>query len=171
MIVLQSQLTDVAELPFFNQRSTMGIPSPGGEGWGEGELNPRKHSERNFQNPGPLCLCDSVAKNPCFTSTEVYWTLSASIQARLGYVSLSQAMSGEKLNFLCLPRGSVFYSRFPKPAQDYPRLPKPAQAIPPGGRGPARLNPNQPSHTKILAKSRPKPAKNLSTRPFAGFLA
>jgi hypothetical protein len=41
MIGLQSQLTGVAESPSANQRSTAGIPSPGGEGQGEGELNPR----------------------------------------------------------------------------------------------------------------------------------
>jgi hypothetical protein len=48
MIFLRSSLTGVAELPSLNQKSAAGKPSPGGEGRGEGELNPREQSERHF---------------------------------------------------------------------------------------------------------------------------
>jgi hypothetical protein len=55
MIDLQSPLTGVAEPPSVNQRSTIGMSSPGGEETGEGELNLRERSECHF-------LCCSVVE-------------------------------------------------------------------------------------------------------------
>jgi hypothetical protein len=39
MIEFQSLATALAERPIGNQKSFIGSPSPGGEGWGEGGLN------------------------------------------------------------------------------------------------------------------------------------
>jgi hypothetical protein len=52
MIVFQSLLTGVAESLSSNQRATAGIPSPGGEGQGEGELK----TDHRFAFSAPLRL-------------------------------------------------------------------------------------------------------------------
>jgi hypothetical protein len=60
MIDFLSSLAGAAELLSLNQRATMGIPSPGGEGWGECELNLRERGERHF-----LCCSNSNERSEC----------------------------------------------------------------------------------------------------------
>jgi len=58
MIEFQSLATALAERPIGNQKSFIGSPSPGGEGWGEGGLNTdlagRRRQARcsRAENPG-----------------------------------------------------------------------------------------------------------------------
>jgi hypothetical protein len=97
MIGFQSLTTVLAERPIGNQKPAISSPSPGGEGWGEGELNTEMAGEHGTR---PSSRTASAIFN--FTATRGFLIYreqghSSSINPIQGYSSPSPPGVYEKM--------------------------------------------------------------------------
>jgi hypothetical protein len=104
MIVFQSPLTDVAEVPVMNQKSTIGIPSPGGEGLGEGELNCS-----SGRQPAPIKVgqVHSRAMLPAILSILSHLYVSAPLWQKIRVHSRNSRKASQIIKPVPDPRGGV----------------------------------------------------------------